>query len=103
MGAAGVAWGAMGIGSRGSGKSALVNQILREQRSVNPDSFHIVRLNGFIHTDDKIALREIILEAILRPCRICTPSCGYGLESRVRPSTAGHIPPSNTRPSFVFF
>ena len=23
------------------------------------DHFHIVRLNGFIHTDDKLALREI--------------------------------------------
>lgn len=23
------------------------------------DEFHIVRLNGFIHTDDKIALKEI--------------------------------------------
>lgn len=23
------------------------------------DNFHVVRLNGFIHTDDKIALREI--------------------------------------------
>jgi origin recognition complex subunit 4 len=23
------------------------------------ENFHIVRLNGFIHTDDKLALREI--------------------------------------------
>lgn len=23
------------------------------------DHFHVVRLNGFIHTDDKLALREI--------------------------------------------
>ena len=23
------------------------------------DQFHVVRLNGFIHTDDKLALREI--------------------------------------------
>ena len=23
------------------------------------DSFHVVRLNGFIHTDDKLASREI--------------------------------------------
>lgn len=23
------------------------------------DEFHVVRLNGFIHTDDKIALKEI--------------------------------------------
>ena len=47
------------IGTRGSGKTALVNQILREQRVKHLDDFHIVRLNGFIHTDDKIALREI--------------------------------------------
>ncbi|KAK3704823.1 origin recognition complex subunit 4 [Vermiconidia calcicola] len=47
------------IGARGSGKSALVNQILREQNKEHQDEFHAVRLNGFIHTDDKIALREI--------------------------------------------
>jgi origin recognition complex subunit 4 len=47
------------IGARGSGKTALVNQILREQAREHPDDFHAVRLNGFIHTDDKIALREI--------------------------------------------
>ncbi|KAF2774414.1 hypothetical protein EJ03DRAFT_6427 [Teratosphaeria nubilosa] len=47
------------IGSRGSGKSALLNQILREQALEHADDFHVVRLNGFIHTDDKIALREI--------------------------------------------
>ncbi|KAK4544010.1 hypothetical protein LTR36_004508 [Oleoguttula mirabilis] len=47
------------IGARGSGKTALVNQILREQAVEHPDDFHVVRLNGFIHTDDKIALREI--------------------------------------------
>lgn len=23
------------------------------------DNFHVIRLNGFIHTDDKLALREI--------------------------------------------
>lgn len=23
------------------------------------DEFHVVRLNGFIHTDDKLALKEI--------------------------------------------
>ncbi|KAK1820108.1 origin recognition complex subunit 4 [Friedmanniomyces endolithicus] len=47
------------IGARGSGKTALVNQILREQAIEHPDDFHVVRLSGFIHTDDKIALREI--------------------------------------------
>ncbi|KAK0284963.1 origin recognition complex subunit 4 [Friedmanniomyces endolithicus] len=47
------------IGARGSGKTALVNQILREQAIEHPGDFHVVRLSGFIHTDDKIALREI--------------------------------------------
>ncbi|EGP87259.1 uncharacterized protein MYCGRDRAFT_93387 [Zymoseptoria tritici IPO323] len=47
------------IGARGCGKTALVNQILREQSVKHPDDYHVVRLNGFIHTDDKIALREI--------------------------------------------
>lgn len=47
------------IGARGSGKTALVNQILREQATKHSADFHAVRLNGFIHTDDKIALREI--------------------------------------------
>lgn len=47
------------IGSRGSGKTALINQALRAQAIEHPDDFHVVRLNGFIHTDDKIALREI--------------------------------------------
>lgn len=47
------------IGARGSGKSALIDQILHEENEKHPDDFHAVRLNGFIHTDDKIALREI--------------------------------------------
>lgn len=47
------------IGARGSGKTALVNRILHEQADERPDDFHVVRLNGFVHTDDKIALREI--------------------------------------------
>lgn len=47
------------IGARGSGKSALINQILHEQSIKHPNDYHIVRLNGFTHTDDKIALREI--------------------------------------------
>ena len=27
--------------------------------SEHKDEFHIVRLNGFIHTDDKLAMKEI--------------------------------------------
>jgi origin recognition complex subunit 4 len=47
------------IGARGSGKTALVNNVLSEISKVNREDYHVVRLNGFIHTDDKIALREI--------------------------------------------
>lgn len=49
------------LGARGTGKSALVNDVLTSL-SADPallDSFHVIRLDGFIHTDDKIALREI--------------------------------------------
>ncbi|KAF2002382.1 P-loop containing nucleoside triphosphate hydrolase protein [Amniculicola lignicola CBS 123094] len=47
------------IGARGSGKTALVNKVLLEISKDNSQDYHVVRLNGFIHTDDKIALREI--------------------------------------------
>lgn len=47
------------IGARGSGKSALVRKVLREVSRDSGGSFHVVRLNGFIQTDDKLALREI--------------------------------------------
>jgi origin recognition complex subunit 4 len=47
------------IGARGSGKTALVNKVLSEVSKDNAQDYHVVRLNGFIHTDDKIALREI--------------------------------------------
>lgn len=47
------------IGTRGSGKTAVVEQILREQTARQGNDFHTVRLSGFTHTDDKIALREI--------------------------------------------
>ncbi|KXS98957.1 hypothetical protein AC578_4987 [Pseudocercospora eumusae] len=50
------------IGARGSGKTALVDQILREQAAKHATEFHAVRLNGFVHTDDKIALRDIWLQ-----------------------------------------
>ncbi|THX93251.1 hypothetical protein D6D08_02162, partial [Aureobasidium pullulans] len=47
------------IGARGTGKTSVVESILHEQSVKNSDLFHVVRLNGFIHTDDKIALRDI--------------------------------------------
>ncbi|KAL5115183.1 origin recognition complex subunit 4 [Pleosporales sp. CAS-2024a] len=47
------------IGARGSGKTALVNKVLSEVAKDHAGQYHVVRLNGFVHTDDKIALREI--------------------------------------------
>ncbi|KAL5388196.1 hypothetical protein DPSP01_003185 [Paraphaeosphaeria sporulosa] len=47
------------IGARGSGKTALVNRALSEVSKDNSQLYHVIRLNGFIHTDDKIAVRDI--------------------------------------------
>lgn len=47
------------VGARGSGKTALVNKALYELLKVQKEAFHVVRLSGFIQTDDKLALREI--------------------------------------------
>lgn len=47
------------IGARGSGKTAVVDHILHDQAAKQGQDFLAVRLSGFIHTDDKIALREI--------------------------------------------
>lgn len=47
------------IGARGSGKSALVNAVIADLSKTNREYYHIIRLNGFIQTDDKLALREI--------------------------------------------
>jgi hypothetical protein len=37
----------------------LVESVISDISNEHRDNFHVVRLNGFIHTDDKIALREI--------------------------------------------
>ncbi|KAI9693105.1 MAG: hypothetical protein M1822_005100 [Bathelium mastoideum] len=47
------------VGARGSGKTALVNAVISDLLRDHKDDFHIIRLNGFIQTDDKLALREI--------------------------------------------
>ncbi|KAH0831616.1 hypothetical protein AYO21_01814 [Fonsecaea monophora] len=47
------------LGSRGSGKSLLIRHTLSDLRKAYGDDFHVVKLNGFIQTDDKLALREI--------------------------------------------
>ncbi|KAL2255716.1 hypothetical protein VTK26DRAFT_2827 [Humicola hyalothermophila] len=47
------------IGARGCGKTTLVESIVSDMSKEHSDQFHAVRLNGFIHTDDKLALKEI--------------------------------------------
>ncbi|KAI4163301.1 MAG: hypothetical protein LQ342_003036 [Letrouitia transgressa] len=47
------------IGPRGCGKTTLVETIVSDVAKDHHDNFLVVRLNGFIHTDDKLALREI--------------------------------------------
>ncbi|KAF5505810.1 Origin recognition complex subunit 4 [Colletotrichum siamense] len=47
------------IGARGCGKTTLVESIVSDLSLQYKKEFHVVRLNGFIHTDDKLALKEI--------------------------------------------
>ncbi len=47
------------IGSRGTAKTLLVETVIGELAIDHSEEYHVVRLNGFIHTDDKLALREI--------------------------------------------
>jgi origin recognition complex subunit 4 len=47
------------LGSRGSGKTAMVETIISSLRKEHWNDFHVVRLNGFLHTDDRLALREM--------------------------------------------
>ncbi|KAJ5758724.1 hypothetical protein N7520_005880 [Penicillium odoratum] len=47
------------LGSRGSGKTAMVETIISSLAKNHGDDFHVVRLNGFLHTDDRLALREM--------------------------------------------
>ncbi|KAI0458622.1 origin recognition complex subunit 4 C-terminus-domain-containing protein [Xylaria acuta] len=49
----------MVIGGRGCGKTTMMEEILSDLRAEHSEEFHVVRLNGFIHTDDKLALKEI--------------------------------------------
>ncbi|KAK1699902.1 origin recognition complex subunit 4 [Colletotrichum godetiae] len=47
------------IGARGCGKTTLIESIVDDLSLQHKKEFHVVRLNGFIHTDDKLALKEI--------------------------------------------
>ncbi|KAL8809829.1 MAG: hypothetical protein Q9223_002086 [Gallowayella weberi] len=47
------------IGPRGCGKTTLVESVLSDLALEHQDDFVVIHLSGFIHTDDKLALREI--------------------------------------------
>ncbi|KAJ5780319.1 hypothetical protein N7457_005479 [Penicillium paradoxum] len=47
------------LGSRGCGKTAIVESIISSLAREHRNEFHVVRLNGFLHTDDRLALREM--------------------------------------------
>jgi AAA ATPase domain len=47
------------LGSRGAGKSLLIDTAMSDLSAKHPSDFHVVRLNGFLQTDDRLALREI--------------------------------------------
>jgi origin recognition complex subunit 4 len=47
------------LGSRGVGKTCLVETAIADLASEHARDFHVIRLNGFLQTDDKLALREI--------------------------------------------
>ncbi|KAJ5816212.1 hypothetical protein N7447_008445 [Penicillium robsamsonii] len=47
------------LGSRGCGKTAIVESIISSLKKDHSNDFHVVRLNGFLHTDDRLALREM--------------------------------------------
>ena len=47
------------IGARGCAKTTLVETVVSDMATQHRDDFHVIKLNGFIHTDDKLALKEI--------------------------------------------
>ncbi|RCI10401.1 hypothetical protein L249_4392 [Ophiocordyceps polyrhachis-furcata BCC 54312] len=47
------------IGPRGCGKTTMMENMMVDLSREHRHLFHVVRLSGFIHTDDKVALKEI--------------------------------------------
>ncbi|KAJ5974136.1 hypothetical protein N7481_011346 [Penicillium waksmanii] len=47
------------LGSRGCGKTAMIETIISSLAKEHSNEFHVVRLNGFLHTDDRLAVREM--------------------------------------------
>lgn len=46
------------LGSRGTGEKSMVETVIKELACDYQDVLHVIRINGFIHTDDKLVLRE---------------------------------------------
>lgn len=74
------------IGPRGSGKTALVEDVLRELGNDHRDEFHVIRLDGFIQTDDRTALREIWRQ-LGREMDIADESNADGVDADAPPQT----------------
>ncbi|KAJ2443164.1 origin recognition complex subunit 4 [Coemansia sp. RSA 2440] len=54
------------LGPRGSGKTSLVQRALSMLSHTNTNkAYHIVHLNGFVHTTDHIALRDIARQLLI--------------------------------------
>lgn len=47
------------FGSRGCGKTSMVESVISSLNKSHGDDFHVVRLNGLFQTDDRLALREM--------------------------------------------
>lgn len=47
------------FGSRGCGKTTIVETAISSLAKDHANEFHVIRLNGFLHTDDRLALREM--------------------------------------------
>lgn len=47
------------VGPRGAGKSVVIDRALQKLQDTYNDQFIIIKLNALLHSDDKIALREI--------------------------------------------
>ncbi|KAJ1752770.1 origin recognition complex subunit 4 [Coemansia sp. RSA 1821] len=60
---------ALVLGPRGSGKSAIIDRCLdrlqAEHNTASSPKYHTVRLNGFVHTNDRLALRDIARQLLI--------------------------------------
>ncbi|GME74263.1 unnamed protein product [[Candida] boidinii] len=47
------------IGPRGSGKTTLINNVLKKLKGKYPNGFFTIKINGLFHDDDRTAVKEI--------------------------------------------